>query len=71
MPPPSSRPRHPASAWLDAHWPSLPNDQWVAATATRLVAHHASLDEVLSEVRRQHLDPKDVAVVFVTSELVQ
>lgn len=71
MPVQPGRSRHPAAKWLEANWGTLPNNEWVAATATRLVAHDVSLDVVLAAVQRNHLDPRQVSIIFVTDDVVQ
>lgn len=69
--PPAAPARHPGLVWLESHWNALPNNQWVAADASGLVAHSASFDDVVADLRRRGLDTSNVAFTFVTFDTLQ
>jgi hypothetical protein len=60
--------RHPGSIWIDDNRASLPNNEWVAADDSGLVAHDAPIDGLMAKIRDHHLDPANVAIAFITSD---
>jgi hypothetical protein len=62
--------RHPGSVWIDNNRGSLPDNEWVAADASGLVASDPSIDNLMAKIRDKHLDPVEVAIAFITSDSV-
>lgn len=60
--------RHPGSVWIDNNRATLPNNQWVAADSSGLVADDPSIDGLMAKIRDKHLDPAHVAIAFITSD---
>ncbi len=61
-----------ASNWIEEHWSpdELPNNEWIAASPVGIVAHNASLDEVIQEVQNSYkLD--ELAFAYASFDLWQ
>lgn len=62
--------RHPGSVWIDNNRARLPDNEWVAADDSGLVANDPSIDRLIAKIRDKDLDPADVAIAFITSDSV-
>jgi hypothetical protein len=60
--------RHEGSSWIDEHRTHLPDNHWVAANASGLVAKDPTIDGLMSQIQARHLDPTDLAIAFITSD---
>jgi hypothetical protein len=66
--------RHPGSSWIEKHWIELEteyNNQWVAASHSRVMANGETFDLVLNELFRQEVRISDVVFVFLTKDVIQ
>lgn len=65
--------QHPGSVWLQKNWndATLPNNEWVAATASGVVAHDPSLDNVIQSLRDTAYTVDDVIFAFVSFDVWQ
>jgi len=62
--------RHPGSIWIDNNRAGLPDNEWVAADDSGLVANDRSIDGLMAKIRDKHLELADVAIAFITSDSV-
>jgi hypothetical protein len=60
--------RDPGSVWIDQNRFRLPNNEWVAANEAGMVAHNSSMDGLMAELDRKHVDPSDVTIAFNSSD---
>jgi hypothetical protein len=62
--------RNPGSIWIEGHRATLPNNQWVAADGTGLVAHDSSYDGLVVQVKTRGIDLALVAIAYISSDPV-
>ena len=62
--------RHPGSQWIDQNRSRLPNNEWVAANGSGLVASDVSIDGLLNKIQAQDVDPADLTIAFITADSV-
>jgi hypothetical protein len=61
---------HPGSVWIDNNEDSLPENEWVAANGSGLVANDPTIDGLMAKIRDKHLKPAEVAIAFITPDSV-
>jgi hypothetical protein len=64
---------HPGEAgagWIAQHRSDLPNNNWIAASESGLVAYQPTIGALMEELSNKHIDPEIVAITFVTSDAV-
>ena len=62
---------HPGSLWIEANWAVLElsyNNEWIAADAGGVVAHDASIDEVIRTIQSRGLKTEDVCFSYVSTD---
>jgi hypothetical protein len=60
--------RHPGTVWIEANWSTLPNNAWVAADQSGMVASADSMDALRSRLHALHRREDEVAIAFVTRD---
>lgn len=60
--------RHPGSIWIDENRAVLPNNTWVAADDSGLVAKETSIDGLLKAIEAGGKKPDQVAIAFITKD---
>ncbi|NUA26315.1 hypothetical protein [Cupriavidus basilensis] len=61
----SSMSVHPGSVWIDQNFATqVPQDRWVAADATGLVAENVNYDDLIAYLRRQNVSLQDVTIAY-------
>lgn len=61
-------PRHPAAAWIDAHWRELRDfdQQWIAVSEQNaIVAHGENIQELIQRVDERGFDRRQIVFSFV------
>jgi hypothetical protein len=69
--PAMERPQPPGGAWLDQHWTELPNNQWIAANNSGIVAQNESFEVVVTTLLSMNMDVEQVSFAFATLDLWQ
>lgn len=59
---------HQGSLWIEGHRDTLPNNNWVAADRSGLVAQNTTIDGLLEEVKAEGKKLSDVAIAFITDD---
>jgi len=63
---------HPGSVWIDRNFATLvPQDLWVAANATRLVAENVNYDDLIAFLILQNIPLQDVTIAYFPAGVFQ
>jgi hypothetical protein len=62
--------RHPGSVWIEQNRSSLHGDRWIAASGDGLEAESNEVKDLMDILRKKQVDPKDVAITFITSDAI-
>lgn len=62
---------HPGSQWITDNRSTLPNNEWVAADKSGLVATDPSLDNLMEKIKAKNINPEDIAISFITHDIWQ
>lgn len=62
---------HPGSIWLDRNWPTPGQSLWVAATAIGVVSEADTYPLLITRLRNQRINFRDVTIAHVLVGVVQ
>jgi len=62
--------QHPGSRWIDEHMSTLPDHEWVAADASGLIAHDASIHELNKKLKQANVPEGSAAIAYLTTDII-